>query len=64
MERSNKISHKPAHSGTTICVGDKVKIINPKINQAQYGVIVGITKSGFVKVESGDKKSFTDSIII
>ena len=54
--RNTKPRDKPVFSGTNICVGDKVEVLNPKINQAQKGTVIGVTKSGFVKVDSGDDK--------
>ena len=55
-ERNTKERDTPVFSGTNICVGDKVEILNPKINQAQEGTVIGVTKSGFVKVDSEDDK--------
>ena len=54
--RNTKPRDKPVFSGTNICVGDKVEVLNPKINQAQEGTVIGVTKSGFVEVDSGDDK--------
>ena len=54
--RNTKQRDKPVFSGTNICVRDKVEVLNPKINQAQKVTVIGVTKSWFVRVDSGDDK--------